>query len=110
MPLLTGVWRSSREQSGEFEKSIQMRDESAKFDQQHAQQVTRQSLLLRKAYAARGARGYWNQQLKFSQHGKASDVKGGVCCDDPIGLIYTRLGRKEEAIRSLQQAFNNDVR
>jgi tetratricopeptide (TPR) repeat protein len=97
------------EQKGEFDKAIKMREKSAKFDQEHAQVLTLQCLFLRKAYAARGARGYWNQQLQFLKTQKTKDVKGGVCCDDAMGLVYARLGRKEEAIRSLEQAFNNHL-
>ncbi|MHB8499418.1 MAG: winged helix-turn-helix domain-containing protein [Candidatus Acidiferrales bacterium] len=97
------------EQKGEFDKAIQELKDEAKFDKEHAKELTLQALLLRKAYAATGARGYWNQELQFLKAKKTNNVKGGVCCDDAIGLLYTRLGRKEEAIGSLEQAFNNHL-
>jgi predicted Zn-dependent protease len=97
------------EQKSEFDKAIQVREDGAKFDKEHAKELTLQALLLRKAYAATGARGYWNQELQFLKTQKTNNVKGGACCDDAIGLVYTRLGRKEEAIRSLEEAFNNHL-
>jgi eukaryotic-like serine/threonine-protein kinase len=97
------------EEKGEFDNASQMREDQAEFDKEHAKELRLQALLLRKAYASTGARGYWNQQLQFLKTEKANDVKGGTCCDDAIGLVYTRLGRKEEAIRSLEQAFNNHL-
>jgi TolB-like protein/DNA-binding winged helix-turn-helix (wHTH) protein len=97
------------EQKSEFDKAIQVREDRAKFDKEHAKELTLQALLLRKAYAATGARGYWNQELQFLKTQKTNNVKGGACCDDAMGLVYTRLGRKEEAIRSLEQAFSNHI-
>lgn len=109
--LLASYWRLARfyEQKGAFDKAIQMREDQAKFDKEHAKELRLQALLMRKAYASTGARGYWNQQLQFLKTQKAKAVKGGTCCDGAIGLIYTRLGRKEEAIRSLERAFNNHL-
>jgi TolB-like protein/DNA-binding winged helix-turn-helix (wHTH) protein/Tfp pilus assembly protein PilF len=104
-------WRLTRfyEQKGEFEKAIQMREDGAKFDQKNAEELKLQSRMLRKAYAATGARGYWNQELQFLKAEKTKTAAGGVCCDDAIAAVYTRLGRKEEAIRTLEQAFNNHI-
>ena len=109
--LLANYWRLTRfyEQKGEFEKAIQMREDGAKFDQKNAEELKLQSRMLRKAYAATGAPGYWNQELQFLKTQKTNNVKGDACCDDAMGLVYTRLGRKEEAIRSLEQAFNNHI-
>jgi len=109
--LRANYWRLMRfyEQKSEFDKAIQVREDRAKFDREHAKELTLQALLLRKAYAATGARGYWNQELQFLKTQKTNNVKGGACCDDAMGLVYTRLGRKEEAIRSLEQAFSNHI-
>ena len=109
--LLANYWRLMRfyEQKGEFEKALQMREDYAKFAKEHARELSLQALLLRKAYASTGARGYWNQELQFLKTQKTNNVKGGACCDDAIGIVYARLGRREEAIRSLEQAFNDHI-
>jgi serine/threonine-protein kinase len=97
------------EQKGEFDKAIQVREDSAKFDKEYGRESTLQSLLLRKAYTAKGVRGYWNHELQFLKPKKTNTTAGAVCCDPALAVVYTRLRRKEEAIRSLQQAFNNHL-
>jgi len=97
------------DQKDELDKAIQVREDIAKFDKGHAKEWTLQSVLLRKAYAASGARGYWNQELEFLKPKKTGTAQDRLCCDPIIAVVYMRLGRKEEAMGSLQQAFNNHL-
>ena len=58
--------------------------------------------LLAKAYAEKGARGYWVQKLNLLRadaHQKEID----------IAEVYARLGNKDEAFRWLDTAFKNHV-
>jgi tetratricopeptide (TPR) repeat protein len=57
---LVTYWRLTLfyEQKGELDKAIQVRQDAAKFDKEHGRELTRQSILLRKAYAAKGAPGH----------------------------------------------------
>jgi hypothetical protein len=40
---------------------------------------------------------------------KNNTAEDARCCDPALAVVYTRFGRKEEAIRSLEQAFNDHV-
>ena len=58
---------------------------------------------LRKSLAARGPRGYWEKLLELSQAGpNAPEAYVG-----PYGraVLYSRLGNKDAAIESLEQAY-----
>jgi adenylate cyclase len=97
------------EQKGELDKVIQVREDAAKVDKEHAKEWTLQSVLLRKAYAARGARGYWKQELEFLKPKKTGTAQERLCCNPFIAAVYIRLGRKDEAMGFLQQAFKNHL-
>ncbi len=91
------------EQQGELEKAIEMREREATLGGEDAKELLRQARLLRKAYTANGARGYWLQKLKL--------IKADVSGRDPIdiGTIYSRLGNKDEAFRWLDIAFRQHL-
>lgn len=64
--------------------------------------VARDVNLLRKAYAEKGARGYWVQRMELLR------------ADDPryqinVAKVYERLGNKDEAFRWLDTAFKDHV-
>jgi TolB-like protein/DNA-binding winged helix-turn-helix (wHTH) protein/Flp pilus assembly protein TadD len=102
------------EQKGELDQAIQVREQAAAFDKQNAKELKRHSTLLRKAYNAGGARGYWVQKLEFVKTKTDNTASGNMCCDDPgdpiaLAAIYTRLGNKDEALRWLQKAFSDHI-
>lgn len=103
------------EQKGELDKAIQVREQAAAFDKQNTKELKRHCSLLRKAYTAGGARGYWDQELEFVKTKTNNTARGNVCCDDDPGdpiafaAIYTRLGNKDEALRWLQKAFSDHI-
>ena len=59
--------------------------------------------LLRKAYAEKGARGYWLQKLKLFK----ADAHGINLIN--IAKVYTRLGKKDESFRWLDIAFKDHI-
>jgi TolB-like protein/DNA-binding winged helix-turn-helix (wHTH) protein/Tfp pilus assembly protein PilF len=91
------------EQIGELDKAIRTRERAATFDKDNTKEFTRQATLLRKAYTAKGARGYWLQKIEL--------LKPKAKPDESISLaaLNARLGNKDEAFRWLEQAFNDHV-
>ena len=59
--------------------------------------------LLRRAYAEKGARGYWLQKLKLFK----ADAHGINLIN--IAKVYTRLGKKDESFRWLDIAFKDHI-
>jgi TolB-like protein/DNA-binding winged helix-turn-helix (wHTH) protein/Tfp pilus assembly protein PilF len=102
------------EQMEKFDKAIQTREHAAAFDKQNASELNRQSTLLRKAYTAQGARGYWVQDLELVKARTNRTTTGNVCCGDArdsiaLARIYTQLGNKDDALWWLQKAFSDHV-
>jgi TolB-like protein/DNA-binding winged helix-turn-helix (wHTH) protein/Tfp pilus assembly protein PilF len=91
------------EQMGELDKAIEMRERASTFDKEYGNESTRQAALLRKAYSATGPRGYWLQSIEFRNVKKYSRDAIFLATD------YTRLGRRDEAFRCLELAFNDRV-
>jgi TolB-like protein/DNA-binding winged helix-turn-helix (wHTH) protein/tetratricopeptide (TPR) repeat protein len=91
------------EQMGELDKAIEMLERAGTFDKEHGKEFTRQAALLRKAYSSRGARGYWLQSIEFLNVKKYSGDAISLAMD------YNRLGRRDEAFRSLEAAITDRV-
>jgi TolB-like protein/DNA-binding winged helix-turn-helix (wHTH) protein/Tfp pilus assembly protein PilF len=91
------------EQMGELDKAIEMRERASTFDKEYGNEFTRQTALLRKAYSATGPRGYWLQSIEFRKVKKYS--RDAIF----LAIDYTRLGRRDEAFRCLESAFNDRV-
>jgi TolB-like protein/DNA-binding winged helix-turn-helix (wHTH) protein/Tfp pilus assembly protein PilF len=91
------------EQMGELDKAIEMRERVSTFNKEYGNELTRQAVLLRKAYSERGARGYWLQSIEFRNVKKYPRDAIFLATD------YTRLGRRDEAFRCLESAFNDRV-
>lgn len=91
------------EQTGELDKAIQVLERAGAFDRENAKEFARRAALLRKAYAAKGARGYWLQQMKL--------LKPKTKPREAISLaaVYMRLERRDEAFRWLERALNDHV-
>lgn len=85
------------EQSGELDKAIEALQPESAFDRDQGKEYARRASILRKAYTAKGARGYWLQQLEF--------IGLKTYFGDAIfsAVSYTRLGRKDDAFRCLDK-------
>jgi TolB-like protein len=91
------------EQKAELDKAIQARERVGAFDRENGKELTRQAALLRKAYANKGAHGYWLQELEFLKEraNPRYEIYGAV--------VLARLGKKDEAFRWLEEEFSNRV-
>jgi len=91
------------EQTAELDKAIEMRERAGAFDRDKGTEFTRQTALLRKAYANKGARGYWLQELELlkKRSNPRYEVYGAV--------VLARLGKKDEAFRWLEEEFSDRV-
>jgi TolB-like protein/Flp pilus assembly protein TadD len=89
------------EQKGELDKAIEERQRAGALGGENAKELAREAALLRRAYADKGARGYWLQQLKF--------LKTETKQSDPASLVYVyiRLGNKDQAFRLLEGALRD---
>jgi len=89
--------------SGDFKQAVEEDAHARMLNGEQAEQVIAGRDLQLKAVAERGGQGYWQMQLKLSQE-QPKPPEGYVT---PFGLavIYARLGNKELALTSLEQAF-----
>jgi tetratricopeptide (TPR) repeat protein len=91
------------EQMGDLNKAIQKREQAASLGQENDSQYAEAAALLRKAYTAKGASGYWQQQLRIL------DTEGYSRNAIFRAVVYTQLGRKDDAFRCLDKAMNDRV-
>jgi Tfp pilus assembly protein PilF len=89
------------EQTGELGKAIEEQQRAAALAGED-RRVAREVNLLRKAYAEKGARGYWVQKMALF---KADDPRYQI----NVAKVYERLGNKDEAFRWLDTAFEDHV-
>jgi len=89
------------EQTGELEKAIEERRRAGTIAGENEKVVAWEVHSLRKAYAEKGARGYWLQKLELLR----ADASGRDSLD--IAVVYTRLGNKDEAFRWLERALQD---
>jgi Tfp pilus assembly protein PilF len=89
--------------SGDFKQAIEEDAHARMLNGEQPEQVIAGRDLQLKAVAERGGQGYWQMQLKLSQE-QPKPPEGYV---NPFGLavIYARLGNRELALTSLEQAF-----
>jgi TolB-like protein/Tfp pilus assembly protein PilF len=78
----------SWEQKGEYQKAI---EENPEWRSE-----------LSAAFAAGGARGYWQRKLELLLRGRIPNERGGY---SPIARCYMRLGKREEALQTLEKAY-----
>jgi TolB-like protein/DNA-binding winged helix-turn-helix (wHTH) protein/Tfp pilus assembly protein PilF len=83
-------WRLvvSWEQKGEYQKAVEAGAEGGSE--------------LSAALASGGARGYWQRKLDILLRGRTPDDRGGFSA---IARCYMRLGKREEAIQTLEKAY-----
>ena len=78
----------SLEQKGEYQKAIEAHPDDASE--------------LSAALASGGARGYWQRKLEIQLRGRTPEARGGFT---PIARTYMRLGKREEALQTLERAY-----
>src|ERR1700682_4186340 len=100
---LPAHWRLVQvyERTGKLGKAIEEQQRAAALAGED-RRVAREVNLLRRAYAEKGARGYWVQRMELFR------------ADDPryqinVAKVYERLGNKDEAFRWLDTAFKDHV-
>jgi tetratricopeptide (TPR) repeat protein len=76
------------EQKGEYQKAIEAHPDDASE--------------LGAALASGGARGYWQRKLEIQLRGRTPDSRGGFT---PIARSYMHLGKREEALQTLEKAY-----
>jgi hypothetical protein len=90
-----GYWRLgvSWEQKGEYQKAIAaLHGEDAKLEASQ----------LRDSLASRGARGYWERKLETLLRQRTPEDRYGFSA---IARCYMRIGKREEAIASLEKGY-----
>jgi TolB-like protein/DNA-binding winged helix-turn-helix (wHTH) protein/Tfp pilus assembly protein PilF len=100
---LPAHWRLVQvyERTGKLGKALEVQRRAAALDGVD-RRVAREVNLLRKAYAEKGALGYWVQRMELLR------------ADDPryqinVAKVYERLGNKDEAFRWLDTALKDHV-
>jgi tetratricopeptide (TPR) repeat protein len=78
----------SLEQKGEYQKAIEAHPDDASE--------------LSAALASGGPRGYWQRKLEIQLRGRTPEARGGFT---PIARSYMRLGKREEALQTLEKAY-----
>jgi TolB-like protein/DNA-binding winged helix-turn-helix (wHTH) protein/Tfp pilus assembly protein PilF len=78
----------SWEQKGEYQKAI---EENREWGSE-----------LSAALASGGARGYWQRKLELLLRERKPNDRGGY---SPIARCYMRLGKREEALQTLEKAY-----
>jgi tetratricopeptide (TPR) repeat protein len=98
------------EQRGMFEEAITERQRAATLAGESAEEAGRRALLLRSAYAKKGAKGYWQErlQLALKDAKQSKDLPYELTDSSPyrLAVLNARAGRNEAAIGLLQKAFN----
>ena len=79
----------SWEQKGEYLKAIEAHPDGKASE-------------LKAALASGGARGYWQRKLEILLRDRKPDDRGGF---SPIARCYMRLGKREEALQTLEKAY-----
>jgi tetratricopeptide (TPR) repeat protein len=89
------------EQKGELDKAIEERQRASALGGENAKEFAREATLLHKAYATKGVRGYWLQEVEF--------LKTETNRSDPVSLacVYAQLGNKDQAFRVLEGALRD---
>jgi TolB-like protein/DNA-binding winged helix-turn-helix (wHTH) protein/Tfp pilus assembly protein PilF len=90
-----GYWRLgvSWEQKGEYQKAIKAL---------HGGEAEQEASELRDALASRGARGYWQSKLEILLRQRTPEDRYGFSA---IARCYMRIGKREEAIASLEKGY-----
>jgi TolB-like protein/DNA-binding winged helix-turn-helix (wHTH) protein/tetratricopeptide (TPR) repeat protein len=92
----------SWEQKGEYQKAIDTSVRGRIVEGESPEKANRDVAELRAALASGGARGYWQRKLEILLRDRKPDDRGGF---SPIARCYMRLGKREEALQTLEKAY-----
>jgi TolB-like protein/Tfp pilus assembly protein PilF len=84
-------------EKGMYGEAIGAFQTAATLSGEQPEMAAKKATELKAAYAASGARGYWEKQLEYSKDGNVSSYG--------LASIYARLGNKEEALKWLDKAY-----
>jgi TolB-like protein len=88
-------------EKGMYVEAIGAFQTAATLSGEQPEQAAKKATALKAAYAASGAKGYWEKQLEFA---KEDDERGKVSSYG-LASIYARLDNKEEALKWLEKAY-----
>jgi len=98
------------EQRGMFEEASTERERAATLAGESAEEAGRRALLLRSAYARKGAKAYWQERLQLAMEDakQSKDLPYDLTDSSPyrLAVLNARAGQNEAAIGLLQRAFN----
>ena len=89
---------------GEFDKAIAEETQTRILAGEDPRSVVKLEDVLRKAFASRGPRGYWEKLLELSK--RNDNPPEAYTAHDGLAILYVRLGEKEKALHALEQAYD----
>jgi TolB-like protein/Tfp pilus assembly protein PilF/predicted Ser/Thr protein kinase len=98
------------EQRSMFEEAITEYQRAATVGGESAKEAGQRALLLRSAYAKKGAKAYWEQRLQLAMEDakQSKDLPYELVDSSPyqLAVLNARVGRNEAAVGLLQKAFD----
>ena len=88
---------------GEYEKAIAEESRARILAGQDPRSVLGLEESVRTALAAHGPRGYWEKMLELSR--QSDNAPEAYTTNDNLAIIYARLEKKEKALQTLEQAY-----
>jgi TolB-like protein/DNA-binding winged helix-turn-helix (wHTH) protein/Tfp pilus assembly protein PilF len=88
---------------GEFDKAIAEETQTRILAGEDPRTVVKLEDSLRRALAARGSRGYWEELIELSQ--RNDNPPEAYTTHDGLSILYVRIGEKEKAISALERAY-----
>ena len=92
----------SWEQRGEYQKAIDTSVHGRIVEGDSPEKANRDVAELRAALASGGPRGYWQRKLEILLRDRKPADRGGF---SPIARCYMRLGKREEALQTLEKGY-----
>jgi serine/threonine-protein kinase len=98
------------EQRGMFEQAIIERQKASVLGGESAEEAERRAVLLKTAYAEKGAKAYWEQRLQLAMKDAkySKDLPYELADSSPyrLAVLNARVGRDETAVELLRKAFD----
>jgi tetratricopeptide (TPR) repeat protein len=88
---------------GEYDKAIAEETRARLLAGEDPRAVLKLEDSLRKAFATRGPRGYWDKLLDLSH--RTDNPPEAYTTGDGLAILYARLGDKERALQALERAY-----
>jgi TolB-like protein/DNA-binding winged helix-turn-helix (wHTH) protein/cytochrome c-type biogenesis protein CcmH/NrfG len=92
----------SWEQKGEYQKAIDTGVRGRIIEGESPEKANRDVAEIRAALVSDGASGYWQRKLEILLRNRKPDDRGGF---SPIARCYMHLGKREEALQTLEKAY-----